>query len=346
MWIALVIGLIVALMAGLKYLRHTSSTYPLHLLDDGSGNEALIIEAVVAHERVLFLVDTAYAGAPVLSVSYMNCLRKNRRLTTGSLRRRFRSTMLALETPMTTLEKHETLNEYVGRGTCKTFTSGCTMRLMGIGETSENQSDMFLCPPIALDGRPSLRWDADVFVTNPLHGSPHILTSDYLLHHGPTLLEPARGRLTLRAAPALGRFDLFDAHLVGGAFLIPIQVGEAILDVVVDTGASTTLSIGLSATQRIQGSSPTQRRVYQSGVNGENICSDVVVASVVLGSTSLGRVEVLFNSSDVESADGYVGIGILRAFDLYLSHETLGLRPNGLPVASLRFTTSGTCVRD
>ena len=153
MWIALAIGLIVTLVVVLGLVRHTSSTYPLHLLDDGSGNEALIIEAVVAHERVLFLVDTAYAGAPVLSVSYMNCLRKNRRLTTGSLRRRFRSTMLALETPMTTFEKHETLNEYVGRGACKTFTSGCTMRLMGIGETSENQSDMFLCPPIALDGR-------------------------------------------------------------------------------------------------------------------------------------------------------------------------------------------------
>jgi hypothetical protein len=323
-----------------------SNVYPLSLLDDGAGNEALIIEGRVCDERVLFLVDTAYAGAPVLSVSYMNCIRKNPRLTLGSVRTRFWATMQALEAEMTNYEMHETLNEYVGRGACKTFTSGCTMRLMGIGETSEAQSEMLLCPPIALAGRKKWRWDADVFVTNPLPGSPHILTSDYLLHNGPALIEPAKGRLSLRASVRRHDFDLFEAHLVGGAFLIPIEVSGVVMNVVVDTGASTTLSLAPSSASRLRargGCRLRNRKVFQTGVNGENICSDVVSLDVTVGGTALPAVDVLVNSQEVEGADGYVGIGILRAFDLYLSREAIGVRPSGLSPSTLTAPLEGRC---
>ena len=341
--VGIVVLIIVLLLC--KYPR-PSNTFPVALLDDGSGNEALIVEGVVCGEMVLFLIDTAYAGAPVLSISYMNCLRKNKRLSSvGSLHTRFMSTMEALKREMTNQEMHETLNEYVDRGICRTFTSGCTMRLMGIGETAETQSEMLLCPPLLLSGKRKWVWDADVFVTNPLHGSTHILTSDYLLHHGPALLEPRRGQLTLRASIQKDHFDVFKAYLVGGAFVIAMEVAGVVMNIVLDTGASTTLSISRSAGKKIEsGCKALHKKVYQTGVNGENVCSDVVRLSVAVGSTTLSDVDVLINAQEVEGADGYLGIGILRAFDLFLSHDCVGLKPNGLAVKSPSFAAEGRCL--
>lgn len=44
----------------------------LTLARDATGNESLILEGDVAGQtRALFMVDTAYAGAPVLSTSYL-----------------------------------------------------------------------------------------------------------------------------------------------------------------------------------------------------------------------------------------------------------------------------------
>lgn len=319
--------------------------YPLHLLDDGTGNESLIVEGTLAEQRVLFLLDTAYAGAPVLSISYMNCLRDKtlqRSLTNGNVQKRYMATVYALRSPISNYDVHESLNEFAGRGVCRAYTSGCTMRLMGIGETSESQSEMFLCPPLNLADRPRWRWDADVFVTNRLDGSPHILTSDYLLHRGPALIEPKAGRLTLHASPRLSDFDLFDAVLEGGAFVVPIRVGEKTASVVVDTGASTTLSLSKSVGNSLA-ALPKRRKVYQSGVNGENICSDVVQTDVAVGTTAFTGIDVLVNTQEVQGADGYLGIGVLRAFDLYLSHDHIGFRPNGLAVSEISFSSEGVC---
>ncbi|NBV84370.1 hypothetical protein EBR57_09680, partial [bacterium] len=37
------------------------------LVTDSLGNEAIVTKATMRRQRMLFLVDTAYAGAPVLS---------------------------------------------------------------------------------------------------------------------------------------------------------------------------------------------------------------------------------------------------------------------------------------
>ena len=340
----LAIGIVALIVAIILIHRDVGSGVEMSLLNDGAGNEALIVQGTVCGEQVLFLVDTAYAGAPVLSVSYMNCVRKDRRLTRGSVRTRYMRAIRAMQQDMSDFEMHETLNEFIGRGICKTFTSGCTMRLMGIGETSEAQSEMLLCPPITLAGKRRLGWDADVFVTNPLPGSTHILTSDYLLHNGPTLLEPKRGRLTFRIDIRTNTFDTFEPVMVGGAFVVPMQVAGVVMDVVVDTGASTTLSIASSSAKKLTGRCRSLgRKMFQSGVNGESICSDVVTLDVAFGSTAFSAVDVLVNSQDVEGADGYVGIGILRAFDLYLSRDCVGVRPNGLEPSKLPHATQGSC---
>ena len=43
----------------------------LHLVQDSLGCEALVIQGSVSNVPMLFMVDTAYAGAPVLSTSYL-----------------------------------------------------------------------------------------------------------------------------------------------------------------------------------------------------------------------------------------------------------------------------------
>ena len=366
--IVLVVAAIVVLLVRRADVDDERSV-PIYLLDDGTGNESLIVEgAVGGDDDVLFLVDTAYAGAPVLSLSYLDYRRKRR--AGGASRgrrapwavlpsfspaaaratrvaRRFRRTMRDLGSSPSTYDLHEALNEFSATSGCRAYTSGCTMRLMGIGATSEAQSDMFLCPPIDLPSvvpsLPRSRWDADVLVTNRLDGSPHILTCDYLLHRGPVLIEPRRGRMTFGTRARPSAFDMFAPEMVGGAFVVPVLVGGATVQAVVDTGAATTLSISRSVARRLSTCAPRGETVHQSGVNGERVCSDVVMTEVTLGSTRLVGVRALVNATDVEGADGYLGIGVLRAFDLYLSHDGIGVRPNGLPVGDLAFAVRGTC---
>lgn len=339
-------------VAGVYLLaRRRVRSHHLHLLADDDGNECLVLDGALVGDRCLFLVDTAYAGAPVLSVSYLSVLQQSgAALRRGPIASRYRRTMRLLADDASAERLHEAVNEFAGRGVCRSFTSGCTMRLMGIGETSEAHSDMFLCPPVRFAGPPAppLRgWDADVFVTNPLPGSVHILTADYLLHHAPCLIEPARGRLLLHVPhSARHGFDLFPAVFVGGAFLVPIKVGGVVLEVVVDTGAAAPLSLSRAVGARLPAcvAGGPARKTHQRGVNGEHICSDVLRFDVTIGATVVRDAEVLLNAQDVEGADGYVGIGFLRMFDLFLTPAHIGFRANGLPFRGVGATaTEGQC---
>lgn len=318
----------------------------LHLVDDARGNECLLLDARLdGVGRTLFLLDTAYAGAPVLSRSYL-ATAVPPSLPHASVRARYRAADDALSTPRTEDEMHAAVGRLLARGRCRTFTSGCTMRLMSIGETREAQSDMLLCRSLAFDGgRPAVHPDADVFVTHELRGSVHILTMDYLLHRAPVVVDVGRGRLVLRAPASAARgFEMHPAHLVGGAFRVTVQVEGVALDVVVDSGAAAPLSVGHTVARR-HGWCRTSagRRVQQVGVNGERVCSDVLRKPVAIGSLALGDVDVLVNSSDVEGADGYVGMGLLRALDLFVAPDRIGFRPSGLPCKPLPDTAAGTC---
>lgn len=346
-----VVVLLTVLVAAM--LVDTPQRYPMYLLDDGTGNESLIVQGKMGDQTVQFLIDTAYAGAPVLSLSYLNCIRKDPRLVRRGMgvRTRFLHTMSALQQAMTNHEKHETINDFLSCARCRTYTSGCTMRLMGIGATAEAHSEMFLCPAVSLLGGGlalhrlwASQWNADVFVTHVLSGSPHILTSDYLLHRSPVLLEPRRGCLTFWTRARVSSFDFFPPVLVGGAFVIPILLGETSVHVVVDTGASTTVSISRAVARRLGGVCRSQQQtVQQTGVNGEKVCSDVVTTNITLGGTHLPGVNVLVNSQTVEGAEGYIGIGVLRAFDMYVSHNGIGFRANGMDIGTLPAVVEGTC---
>lgn len=335
-----------------RVLRRTRETRcALHLVTDSVGNESLVMSVRLVDDPVLFMVDTAYAGAPVLSLWYLAVSRRVPRLPRlGSVQRRFEAiqNVSTTQTEVTDDEMRESVNVLLDTRTCRMFTSGCTMRLMGIGETSETQSDMLLCPSLTIHGVPQTadRLDADVFVTNPLLHSVHILTSDYMLHRAPCVIEPARGRIVFHATSiARNTFSFFDTFLVGGAFCVPMTVGGRRLQIVIDTGSSSCLAIGKTPGSLLTRCSARRSHVVQSGVNGEQVCSDLLVTDVRLGPFDVGDVEVFLNSQDVDGADGYAGLGLLKTFDLWMSEHEIGFRPNGwtCSTTSDRMRRAGTC---
>lgn len=341
--------LIVAWLTSVK--RRRVRTVRLHLVRDEHGNEALILDTMLAGSfpSSLFLLDTAYAGAPVLSTSYLSLLLEQTESCRGDVQTRYRRALRTLNEKVTSSSRHAAVDALLYKTTCRAFVSGCTQRLMGIGETTELHADMLLCPPLQHAGVGSLD-AADVFVTNPLPGSVNILTCDYLLHHAPCVLRPKEGLLHLgltrgEAWATRSTFSFVPVRMVGGAFSVPMTVGGTPLQLVVDTGAGAALSLGKSALSKIAESEPTARRAHQVGVHGEVVCSDVLLATVRCGSWSPdGLVEIFANDTELQGeADGYVGMGLLRCLDLWLEPGALGFRPSGLAPRRSEVTSEGRC---
>jgi hypothetical protein len=323
----------------------------MHLVADAHGNEALVLAAHVAGRAALVLVDTAYAGAPVISTSFLavqgECAR-------GAVPARYARALALLRGAAARPRRRQAaVQRLVAGGRCRAYTAGCTMRLMGIGATHEARADLLLCPAIALDGAaaPShLDAAGDVMVTHPLPGSPHILTVDYLLHRAPCVLRPAAGEMLVglppwHAAPLAAAFEFFPARLAGGAFVVPMEVGGAALRVVVDTGANAPLSLAAGAVAKLRTCAEPAApvRATQTGVNGERVCSDVLLARVRLGRLDLGEVHVFANDGAVAGADGYAGMGLLRALDVWLEPTRIGFRRSGLPPRAPTALRAGRC---
>lgn len=328
--------------------QRAASRVRVHLVTDTVGNEALVLSGTFAGDRRgLFMIDTAYAGAPVLSTSYLATRCDSRSFAT--VQERYRTCVGEVRTKVTEEERHRSVAQLIAAGNCRAFTSGCTMRLMSIGTTSEAQSDMLLCPSLRFDGaRAGDMVDADVMVTHSLPGSVHILTIDYLLHRAPCLILPRKGSFYLKLSPTnrvrfRPTFEFHPVQLVGGAMAIEMLVGGAPMWIVVDTGAAAALSISEDARARMQRQQETGMRAFQSGVNGERVCSNAMHSDVAIGSIRFDDIEVFANVGGVEEADGYAGMGLLRALDLWLEPGTIGLRLSGLKPQASTATSAGTC---
>ena len=61
----------------------------------------------------------------------------------------YRTILLQLKTTVDQESRRRSLRGFLEACNCRSFTSGCTMRLMGIGTTTEARADMLLCPPPA-----------------------------------------------------------------------------------------------------------------------------------------------------------------------------------------------------
>lgn len=334
--VLLVVGRLVA-----SRIERRGNTFRMHLFAPDTMNESLLLEADLAGRKTLFLIDTGYAGPPVISTTYL-ALDDASGMPLGE---RYGHITRQLARGIDANAHHRALHEFLQRKRCVAYTSGCTMRLMGIGEVSEQQADMLLCEALrfrAMDGtmnRPRSNIDADVFVTNRLSQSIHILTCDYLVHASPALLDVGGGRLRLFVPPeeALllrARMTMHPLRLSGGAFVVPIDVGGATFQVTVDTGAPGPVSLGKEASKRLRTCVREGKALHQEGVNGERVCSEIIQTDMNFCGHAVGDVPVFVNDTSVEGVDGYVGMGVLRAFDMLVLAEGIGFAPNGLALRS------------
>lgn len=356
-WAALVC--IVILLCVLLTISRTRNSFRMHLISPDAMNETLILDGYVCNHHALFLVDTGYAGPPVLSTSYL-AARTDEHWLTGTVQDRYSQIMKALVKNISAPARDAAIDGLLAEGGCIAYTSGCTMRLMSIGDTQEQQADMLLCPPIKMRktttgqlAAPTGRVvDADVVVTNALPQSIHILTCDYLLHSGPALLDIARGRLELCLPPRVVlaysmTMDIYPVEMNGGAFVVPIELGGQRFRVTLDTGAPGPVTLGSKAATRLTACTATRKALTQAGVNGEHVCSDIVITSMRFGKKEAGRVPVFVNDRAVDGVDGYVGLGVLRAFNILISQTIVGFAANGRelrsPESYLSATSSQSC---
>lgn len=123
--------------------------------------------------------------------------------------------------------------------------------------------------------------------------------------------------------------------LSGGSFVIDIDVGGALMRCTVDTGAPGPICISSKAAKRIkQHCNREKYTLRQSGVNGEQICSEIIRTDVNLSGTLFRNAVVFVNDSDIDQVDGYVGLGMLRAFDIFLTQNGIGFRHNKMSIRS------------
>ena len=327
-------------------------------------DECLILEAELGGDIVFFQIDTGYAGPPVLSASYL-AVHAGQLLepTVGAgVRARYQATLRALRTLVSDEQRAVAVDAFLARASCRAFTSGCTMRLMGISNTVEQQADMMLCAPVSFRAasgwmrrlvKPTTQADAEVFVTNPLHASCHILTTDFLRQASPVLLR-MRGDMelyipTARAALYAATFHTVPLRLVAGAPIVTIDVGGVQFVCTVDTGSPGPISLGTQAAGKLPRNICRQTPFvsHQSGVNGDTVCSSIIVAPITIaGGPSFASVPIFVNSAPVEGTDGYVGMGLLRAFDLLFTDKAFGIRASGISPRAIEEYSSvpGECI--
>lgn len=322
----------ILVMVALRRVTDGSHRRRLHRVDDGADHERLYMDVVVPGVGpMLFLVDTAFVGAPVLNLNYVRRVLGNPRAHGAGHSVRTRARLVASEgDDGGGVTEHQAVKHLVTHGACRTYSSGCAMKLMGIGQTRSTHSRLLLCGGGGTGVSPS---STELFLTHSFPHTAHILTLDVLLHHAPSMLLLRKQRLLMRAPRIWAHgFEFHAVHTVGGAMCVTWYVDEVPLKIVVDTGATFSLSLSPEAAKRVGGGlSNSEASTLQVGVHGERVCSDVHrVAHLRLGRCAFRNVQVFVNDTDVEGADGYVGLGVLRTLDLWLEPGAFGVRRNGL----------------
>ena len=84
----------------------------------------------------------------------------------------------------------------------------------------------------------------------------------------------------------------------------------------------------------------------QHGVNGEKVCSEIVESDIEFCDKKM-KVPIFMNDSKIESVDGYIGLGFLRAFDILISSHGIGFHKNKNNFHNIDYFSSiaqnGTC---
>lgn len=342
-----------------SFLNCKSYTFQLNRICNDGINEVLLLEANLNNLPCLFMLDTGYAGPPVISRSYLSIKDNWISDNVADRYKKLHSQFAGVSED----EEHHALSSFLANNSCLPYTSGCTMRLMGIGTTQEQQADMLMCPMLKFKNikgsfvapKKNTQTFADVFVTNSLRSSVHILTCDFILHHSPCLLRIEKEKLELsipleKYYMLYPQFFTLPAIYSGGSFVISFFLDDEKIDCTMDTGAPGPISIGAKSANKLKScQAKTRKRVTQKGVNGESICSDIVETDVKFGGSKY-TVPMFINTMQTEFVDGYVGMGFLRAFDILITNTEVGFRKNNLEIRSIEFyenlASNGVCSND
>lgn len=313
------------------------------------SNPCLVLRARIGDYETIFCVDTGFAGPCLLSLPCVVLEQSTPpppddqgvQAWCDSVQQKLARSAASSE------QQERALHAFLVRNRSSDFTSGCTMRLASIGTTKEQTSEMLLTPPLELRTSDGGDWSspracsgqpvAELLTSTPMP-TLHLLTCDWLIQNAPTLLLPVEGVLrTNLSADAFNRerstLTSVSHDLSGGSFVATVRVQGVDMRVTVDSGAACYLSIGRDASARIRACRSTEKYMQQVGANGENICSQCVLADVSLAGVAgdMADVPVLVNDMNLDGEDGYVGVCFLRHFDLCVTPRELLARRNAHP---------------
>ena len=318
-------------------IRPKSHVFKLRILTS-DNHDSIILHARLNNKQTLFLLDTGYAGPPVLSTTFLATEQHDYKQALKQM------------TEITDDDRNRALRHFLNHSGCFVYTSGCTMKLMGIGTTTEQQADMVLCQMLQFETmsghyvapKRASTAHADIFVTHNLPSSVHILTSDFLMHSAPVFLSISKKCMEMNIHPARflmlsQRFVQQPLQLSGGSLVVSVEVAGQTMNCTVDTGASGPICLGKDAADRINTCTfpKERRRLGQSGVNGEHICSELVSASVKFCGKTFEDAAILVNDMSVQQVDGYIGLGFLRAFDMLISSKGIAFAYTKIPLKSI-----------
>ena len=284
-----------------------------------------------------WVIDTGFAGPPVLSLPWIVCGRKAK---AEQCERAYESTSNEMaRSPPSEQTRRNALKRFMSDCNADAFTAGCTTTLMGIGASSVSNSDMILAPPLELlsptgtylSGRScSGAPNADILSTTHMQ-TASLITCDWLRHNGPCLIAPKAREfhVGLDGAELLqlqSSCKLFATELSGGAFVARVTVGGNTFRLTVDTGSALTISLGTNAAAKLRSCETSDpMHIQQQGVNGERVCSSIVWSETELVGHSL-QTPVFLNDHEIEQVDGYIGLGLLKCFDMLVAKAEMRLR--------------------
>ena len=323
----------------------SSNTIKLHRLVH-ENQESIVLLAKFNNREQMFLIDTGYAGPPVLSMSYLT----TRDNFSASMSNRYSNVMRQMNTKISQNKINKYLNEFVNTSKCTSYTSGCTMKLMSIGDVQEQQAHMFLCDSIqmkTLDGKYHEFRKSDVLVTHSLQGSIHILTCDYLTQMAPCMICMAKEELHLKMTTNTAfrerlSFTRHPFRLNGGAFVVQFNISGKNFNLTVDTGSPGPICLTKNAGNSLPQKHIVKKHIIQEGVNGERVCSNLIICDVVFSNHTWRDCQIMHNHHNLKGVDGYVGMAFLRAYDMMIETNSIGFRLSGLPIESIE-GTSGEC---
>ena len=343
--LTIIVGMLLAIWHRTAPYSSVATPGTTHALFTDSKTSTLLLDTRIRTLRTIFLIDTGYAGPCVLNTHFMARKTVDEDEDVVQALDGVRGKRLATQ-------EYAALQQFMALTASSDFTSGCRMQLTGISTSTHKHSDLVLTHPLSFrttEGDYSCPKSAlpaaDILVTNSVVDTPHILTMDYIRHHAPCMIETQRKRVTwcmsTFAFAAAVSFTHVSRHLSGGVFLIPVNIGGVVAKCVLDTGSEmcVTLSPHVGHAIRCTGA---WKSISQSGIQEQRACSAVVEAAVEVAGSVFEPCLVGINT--IEShVDGFVGMGLLRCFDLLITRNDVWLRRNAGKCMTLRDSDDHRC---